>query len=129
MSTPQEEGFEFEADLEKEIGLARTPGSGNQWFSKLDLHGQGFRISAKSSRSRVVVDDELIEEGFRGCDDGSIPLWAFRVPSGDYVMMTKEDFLGFLRGEIELTVQVHDKREQRKKRARTPVLMRDEHGD
>jgi hypothetical protein len=125
VTTPQEEGFKFEDDLVKDLGLAKTPGSGNQWFSKLDHAGKGFRISAKSSRSKVVVDEDLINEGLAGCDDGSIPLWAFRVPSGDFIMMEKSDFLGFLTGEIELTVEVTDKRKQRRARADVPQLFRD----
>jgi hypothetical protein len=125
VTTPQEEGFEFELDLEHDLGITRTPGSGNQWHSKLDLAGKSFRVSAKSSRSKVVVDDDLINEGLSGCDDGSIPLWAFRVPSGDFIMMQKSDFLGFAKGEIELTFQVREKRKERMVRADTPVLLRD----
>lgn len=124
MTTPQQEGLDFEVDLMRELGVELLPGSGNQWFSKLDLKGQGFRISAKSSRSRVVVDDKLINEALSGCDDGAIPLWAIRVPSGDFIMMDIDTFKAFQNADIQLNIP-STKSETRKARADTPQLLRD----
>lgn len=124
MTTPQQEGRDFEADLAVAFGIDVTPGSGNQWFSKLDLKGKGVRISAKASRKHVIVDDELIDEAIAGCDDGRIPLWAIRVPAGDFIMLDIEDFKSFVAGDIQLNDIPHTKRDERKVRADTPQLLR-----
>jgi len=125
VTTPQQEGFQFEDDLAQDFGLQKTPGSGNQWHSKLDLKGKGFRVSAKSSRVQIRIDEELIDEALSGCDDGSIPLWAFRIPAGDFIMLTLEDFKSLVVGEIEFEVPIK-KREERKARASVPQLFREQ---
>jgi hypothetical protein len=123
VTTPQQEGRDFETDLAVAFGVDVTPGSGNQWHSKLDLKGKGVRISAKASRKHVVVDNDLIDEAVIGCDDGTIPLWAFRIPAGDFIMLDIDDFKSFMAGEIEFDIP-HTKSEERKARARVPQLLR-----
>lgn len=124
MTSPQQEGLDFEVDLAVALGVERTPGSGNQWHSKLDLKGKGFRISAKASRKHIIVDSELIDEALAGCDDGTVPLWAFRIPAGDFIMLDIDDFKAFIAGDFQLNVPV-TKSDERKARADTPQLFRE----
>lgn len=124
-------GTQFEIDLAKELGIKRVPGSGNQFHSKLDLHGKGARWSLKATeKASASIKVEDIIEAINACynivGDGSIPLWAYRIQGHDMVMMRKEDFIEYQRGELELIEQkVDDKYEQRTARANTPRLLRD----
>jgi hypothetical protein len=124
VSDPRQDGLDFEVDLAVALGVDRVPGSGNQWYSKLDLKGKGFRISAKSSRKHVIVDNDLIDEAIVGCDDGTTPLWAIRIPAGDFIMLDLDDFKSLMAGEIEFEIPV-TKREERKARASVPQLFRE----
>lgn len=124
-------GTQFEIDLAKELGIKRVPGSGNQFHSKLDLHGQGARWSLKATEkasASIKVSDiiEAINACYNIVGDGSIPLWAYRIQNYDMVMMRKEDFIEYQRGELELIEQkVDDKYKQRSARAAVPRLLRD----
>jgi hypothetical protein len=130
--TPKNIGTQFEEDLAHEFGLKLVPGSGNQFHSKLDLHGKGARWSLKATeKASASIKAEDIDEAIRACynvvGDGSIPLWAYRIKGHDMVMMRKEDFLEFQRGELELTNTIVDgKYQQRAARAMVPRLLRDE---
>lgn len=125
-------GTQFEIDLAKELGIKRVPGSGNQFHSKLDLHGKGARWSLKATEkasASIKVADiiEAINACYNIVGDGSIPLWAYRIQGHDMVMMRKEDFIEYQRGELELIeTKVDDKYEQRSARANTPRLLREE---
>lgn len=125
-------GTQFEIDLAQELGIKRVPGSGNQFHSKLDLHGKGARWSLKATEkasASIKVADiiEAINACYNIVGDGSIPLWAYRIQGHDMVMMRKEDFIEYQRGELELIeTKVDDKYEQRTARARIPRLLRDE---
>jgi len=125
-------GKQFEKDLAEEFGLELVVGSGNQFHSKLDLQGKEARWSLKAtSKSSASIKVSDIVEAIQACTnivgDGSIPLWAYRIDGHDMVMMRKEDFIEFQKGELQLIKQdMDDKYEQRSTRASVPRLLRDE---
>ena len=122
----------FEEEFAAELGLSRVPGSGSQWHSKLDVTGQGARWELKyRSNGRFTVTRGLLDkitaeaEGIGSAAE--IPLMAIRFDEDDdYILMRKSDFLRMNAGELILTRVPHEARAQRKKRAATPVLLRDE---
>ena len=129
---PKNIGTQFEEDLAEEFGLKRVPGSGNQFHSKLDIQGKGARWSLKATdnaSASIKVSDivEAINACYNIMGSGDMPLWAYRIQGHDMVMMRKEDFMEFQRGELTLiNTQVDEKYQQRVARAHTPRLLRDE---
>jgi hypothetical protein len=125
-------GKQFEEDLAAELGLKLVPGSGNQFHSKLDLYGQGARWSLKATEkasASIKVEDivEAISACFNMMGEGEMPLWAYRIQNHDMIMMRKEDFIEFQRGELKLIdTKVDDKYQQRAARANVPRLLRNE---
>lgn len=136
MSTPQDQGREFEKELANEFGLNQVPGSGSVWYSKLDLSGHGVRWSLKftglTSFPITLID---IKEAFEACfglgGDGAIPIWAVRMGQidEDFIVMRKEDFKLMQMGYAKLLNIISEDKPQvaaRKKRASQPELLRDE---
>lgn len=131
MDTPQQQGRNFERELSEEFGLELVPGSGSTWHSKLDLVGLGARWSLKYTESGafpITVND--LTEAETACfgpgGDGKIPIWAARVPLGDYIIMRKEDFKALQKGTISLIEQDRPQVAARKARARQPELLRED---
>lgn len=125
-------GDDFEQDLSKEFGLDRVPGSGNQWHSKLDLHGKGARWSLKAtSKDSISISRRIIDEAIRATGglsgDGAIPIWAFRIGDKEFdvILLRKDDFKLLQAGEIKLiNSDVNEQVEQRRIKARTPAIFR-----
>jgi len=129
--TPQDQGREFEKDLADEFGLQQTPASGSVWHSKLDLVGLGARWSLKfTTKESFPITATDILEAEMACDgpggDGKIPIWAARIPRGDYIIMRKEDFKNLQQGKIKLIEEDRPQVAARKARARQPELLREE---
>jgi hypothetical protein len=127
-------GTDFEEELGEEFGIKRVPGSGNQWHSKLDLKGFAARWSLKSTKNKSIsITQDTIDEAIRECysnsGDSSIPLWAFRIGDRehDMIMLRKDDFVLLQRGELKVIQEnVKDHIAQKRKRANTPTLLRDD---
>jgi len=120
----------FEEDLSKEFGINKTINSGSFWFSKMDLIGRGARWSLKAtSKKSFSLSQDIINEARQACaSEGSIPVWALRIGSSDYdvIVIGKEDFKLLQKGDIQLiNGNATDKTLQRRIRANTPVLLRD----
>ncbi len=129
--TPQNQGRQFEKDLAEEFGLKQVPGSGSVWHSKLDIKGNDFRWSLKyTEKNQVPISFADILEALEACygagGDGSTPIWAMRIPVGDYIILSKEDFKAIQNGWIKIINEDNPKVEQRKAKARTPELLRDD---
>ena len=125
-------GAEFERELSSEFGLTRVPGSGNKDHSKLDLSGEGFRWSLKSTgKLSASIKSRDIEEAINACyglnGTGETPLWAYRINGHDLVLMRKEDFKALQRGEIKAINEEKGKEKvnERRRLAATPSLLRD----
>jgi hypothetical protein len=126
-------GAKFEKDLAKEFGLSKVPGSGNQFNSKLDLHGKGGKWSLKATKNKsIVLNQETIDEAVDACfgpnGDGSIPVWALRMetPEYDLIVLRKEDFKALQKGELQLIGEETGKEKvnERRLRSKTPSLFR-----
>lgn len=62
MSTPQQEGRDYEVELAKRIGGKPVPGSG-AGFTKLDVHGLNLVASLKYTRDKSFrLEDRLFTE-------------------------------------------------------------------
>lgn len=134
MITPQQKGRDFERELAEELGLSLVPGSGNQWWAKLDLKGVRARWSLKYTESnsfplRRVDFEEALDAttGLQG--DGSTSIFAVRMEGlpDDFVMMWKNDFIQMQAGELKFVGEdpTPKKSEVRRARSRVPVLMRE----
>lgn len=137
--SPQEKGREFERELADEFGLSVTPGSGNQWFAKLDLKGLRARWSLKYTEGnsfplRRADFEEALSATTGLSGDGSISLFAVRMDGlpDDLVMMWKNDFRKLQNGELNLIdteSKAYGNAAARREKARVPVLMREDNGD
>lgn len=129
--TPQEEGRQFERDLAEEFGIQNVPGSGSVWHSKLDLKGNVARWSLKfTGKEQFPISYADILEALNACyglgGDGATPLWAVRIPAGDFIIMTKDDFKALQYGDVKIINQEKPALEQRKAKAKMPELLRDD---
>lgn len=124
-------GLEFERELSEEFGLERIRGSGSVWHNKLDLRGHEFRWSLKSTgRERhwpisIIDMTRDIGQCLGPGGDGSSPIWAARIPLGDFILMRKEDFKLMQQGDIKLIDEDRPQVAARKERAKQPELLRD----
>jgi hypothetical protein len=128
--TAQDEGRAFEVEFAKRIGASPVPGSGNKWYSKLDVSGRGVRWSCKLTRKasyRLTKDDlsETFDATGAGGGDGSIPAMVLRVGSPEYdvVVMRVDDFLSIVTERV--TLMTESKADQKIRRAHTPILFRE----
>lgn len=119
-------GTEFENDLAKELGLHRVSGSGNQWHNQLDVKGRGTRWSLKATAEEGFrIDRKMLIEALNVVSTtGEVPIWAVRIPAGDFITMRKEDWIRFLQ-EGEFTIPL-DKTAAKRLRANTPQLLRED---
>ncbi len=133
MVTAQDKGRKFEKELSEEFGLELVPGSGSHWHSKLDLVGEDTRWSLKYTElggfpitAHDLLEAEMACYGPGG--DGKTPIWAARVPRGDYIIMRKDDFKAMQAGEKFVNVVDEEKPQvaARKKKASQPELMRED---
>lgn len=130
----QQAGFDFEDEMAKRLGLLPIPGSGSQWYSKLDLKGRMARWSLKhTTKDRFMVTTAFVDEavaptqGLSG--DGSVPAWLIRLdsnPEYDLVMFRLKDVDG-LEDAIQVTFadKTNTKASDRRERGRVPELLRD----
>lgn len=126
-------GTEFEKDLSREFGINRVPGSGNQFHSKLDLYGNGARWSLKATENKSIsISQDVIDEAVAACESlygtGEMPVFAFRIGNENYdmIMVRKDDFKSLQTGDIKIIeVETNKKTEQRRARAKTPRLLRE----
>ena len=126
-------GREFEEDLAYRFGLNQTPGSGNQWHSKLDIAGMGARWSLKFTKGRTfTIDYDLIDEAREATGGlgggGEIPIWGIRIgdPKYTFVMVSDIDFERMFAEEVKLVRTASARAEARRRLASTPQLLRGE---
>lgn len=103
-------GEEWEAELARKIGGRKTPASGSQWHSKLDVRGKKTIWSAKATAAASFrVDADMLREmrtsigrpGGLGID--TTPILAVRLGGGEEVVVLElDDFLGLLAGTENL---------------------------
>lgn len=129
MLSPREEGLRWEQIWSESVDGDVTPGSGNQWHSKLDVRGKKITWSNKwTAQSTFTVNDALIEEfvaatsgpGSSGSD--RMGALAVRMAHNDFIIMRAGDFLDLMREE---PIIPSVKADQRRATARVPQLFRE----
>lgn len=131
MSSPQEQGRLFERDLAAEFGLNKVKGSGNVWHSKLDVKGNKALWNLKyTEKPAFPIKYTEILESLEACygpgGDGSTPLWAARIPVGDFIVMRKEDFMSLNQNNSNYINEDRPQVAKRKAKAKVPELLRED---
>jgi hypothetical protein len=124
-SKAQQDGIDFEKRFADLIGGQLTPGSGNQWYAKLDVSSRGILFSLKHTGKNFfrITKDVLREAIVAANQEGCIPAWALDIAGEDFILMRGHDFRMLM--EEDHKVVAKSKRTAKRKRAATPVLMRD----
>lgn len=121
----QQAGIDYEKKLADLIGARIQPGSGNQWYAKLDLAGRSVLWSLKhTGKASFRITKEILREAIVAASkEGAIPAWAFDIAGEDFILMRGNDFRMLM--EEDHKIIAPSKRAARRKRASTPSLMRD----
>jgi hypothetical protein len=124
-SKEQQAGIDYEKRLAEVIGARLQPGSGSQWWAKLDLSGRSILWSLKwTSKDFFRITKAVLREAIVAANkEGSIPAWAFDIAGEDFILMRGNDFRMLMEEDHKIIAQ--SKRTKKRKRASTPVLMRD----
>lgn len=121
----------FEHDLAEELGIQRVPGSGSQWHSKLDIQGKGTRWSLKYTDEKGInLTRATLAEAILACGGiggtGETPVWATRLNGmDDFVTMRLSDWKSFFMENNAFKIE-QSKVQERRARAKTPQLMRED---
>lgn len=131
MSSPQEQGREWEVTFSTMIGGTQVPGSGNQWHSKMDVKGNSILWSCKwTGNTGFLITNKVWQEVVDAVDGpggtGAIPGLAIRTAEADVVVLRVEDFLELLR---QPPIIAAVKADNRRATARVPQLLRDDAND
>lgn len=124
MKTPQEKGFDYEKQMAAKIGARLQPGSGSQWYAKLDLSGRGMLWSLKhTGKDFFRISKAILSEGIGAANEaGAIPGWMIDIAGEDFVLMRGNDFRMLM--EEETKVIAEDKGAAKRRRASRSVLRR-----
>lgn len=123
--TPQQLGFDFEEEFAGLLGSKVTPGSGNQWFAKMDIGDGHILWSLKHTiKDTLTVNQKLINEVENAAGaEGSMPGIAVKVAGEPFVMLRMEDFIKIVQEEIKIAPP--SRSEIKRKNAATPLILRD----
>ena len=126
LSTPQEKGRLFERIWGKLLGTKPQPGSGNQWYAKLDVTDTKFLWSLKYTEKKTFsLSPKLMQEAEEAVTGNEIPGIAVSVDGHKFVIFNAEDFLRFCEsGDYKYIIP--SKAEQKRAQAKIPTLFRDE---
>lgn len=131
MKRPQEIGQVHEKSLAKTLGGKVVPGSGNQWFAKLDVDTGSIIFSCKATNAKSLrLTTEMITEfqnavhGLMG-HPGAIGALSVWLDGGGerLVVLRENDFLNLCRGEIKVEFEPTKADKQRAK-GKVPTLHR-----
>lgn len=122
-------GRSFEEEFAAQIGAKLQPGSGNQWFAKLDVDASNVLWSLKWTEKRTfAITPDLILEADRATSGpagtGQLPAIAARIGGvGDIAVMRMEHFFDVATGKV--SVKVGDQKAERARaQADLPLLER-----
>lgn len=133
----QQAGYDWEEELGKDLGLKVTPGSGNQWFARMDLDDKGVVIQLKATKEDSFPWRDMIAalnecERYIGSPGGppqdSFAIAAIRTSSldpgagDDIICIRAGEFKRLMQAGITLGTQ--SKAEAKQERARTSELDR-----
>lgn len=128
---PQRSGRRFERFWAKVFGVEPQKGSGNQWFARLDVGDGSITWSCKwTGNNSFSISKELLREADEAIyenGDNSIPGIAASIDNGAevVVILRASDFLRLMQSDQARYI-VPSKSEQKRARAGTPALLRDD---
>jgi hypothetical protein len=128
-SKPTDIGGEWERRFAKRIGGKLQPGSGNQWFAKLDVGSRSFlwSLKATSFQSFRLTKDVIYEAaraviGPGGKGGDTIPGIALDIDGEEVVVLRLSDFLHIVSEEVKIVEP--NKAEQKRALAKLPKFQR-----
>jgi hypothetical protein len=102
-------GLAFEKDFANRLGAKLQPGSGNQWFAKLDVKGRSFLWSLKSTtKASIRLTTDMLAETIHAVDGpggkggNTLPGMAVRIADEDFVVLRASDFINLVREEVKI---------------------------
>lgn len=123
-------GREFEEQWSKRIGGRVQPGSGNQWFARMDVDQSSILWSCKatgkesyrlSGKDLDEVTDAVDAPGGKGGE--TIPAMALKIGEDrEVVVLRADDFLALLQEKVKLFTP--DKATQKRELSKLPQLFR-----
>ena len=123
---PQEKGRLFERIWAKLLGAQPQPGSGNQWFAKMDVADGEILWSLKyTEKKSFSLTKELMREVEKEVTPGVIPGIATSVDGEQFVTLRAEDFIR-LASTDAMKYITPTKAEQKRARSKVPNLFRDD---
>jgi len=129
--TPAQRGRLFESVWAKIFGVEPQRGSGNKWYAKMDVaDGQILWSLKHTDKESFSVSKKLFGEvqqaifGMGGVGGTTIPGIATEVGEDQYVTLRAEDFMRLMTENVRYITPSVD--EQKRSRANTPMLARDE---
>ncbi len=127
MKTPREKGLEYEERLAALLGARIQPGSGNQWFAKLDLDVAEILFSLKhTSKASLSVTrnilSEVIHHATKIGSKGAIPAVAVDIAGEDFVLLRANDFAKLMEEDAKFVPQSTASRKRH--RASIPEALR-----
>lgn len=122
------EGMLWEVEVAERLGGRTTPGSGNKWHSKLDVHGDQIHWSCKwTGKDWQPITKDIWEEAAAACDgiQGSdrMPGLALRSAKEDLVVLRMSDFIQMIQQPPTILAT---KTQERVARTQVPLLLRDD---
>lgn len=129
---PTERGRQFEKEMAAVLGADLVPGSGNQWFAKLDLQKLGtLMLSLKwTGKDGFVLTPKLFKEIYDavyapgGVGKDVIGGAVISVGDTPYAIFNLNDLVRILQEEI--TIGVQSKADAKVSRSRIPLIFRGE---
>lgn len=122
----QQDGLDYEKKFAKALGAEVTPGSGNQWYAKLDVGRKGILVSLKhTGKDALRVTRSILSEAIREArKTGAMPMLGVDIAGEDFVVMRREDFIALVQEEASIARPT--KSDAKRARAKQPLILRDE---
>lgn len=126
MKTPQEMGRLFEKVWATLLGVKPQPGSGNQWFAKMDVADSQILWSLKyTEKESFSLNKKVMREVEDAVTGTTIPGLATSIDGEQYVTLRADDFVRLCRsGDYKYIVPT--KAEQKRSRSKVPSLFRED---
>jgi hypothetical protein len=123
----QREGLEFEESFAALFGASLQPGSGSQWFAKLDARGRQILWSLKhtgkdSLRVTQKILSESIQEATKIGSPGAIPGLGIDIAGEPFVVMRATDVALIFQEDIRIAPPQGN--EIKRQRSRMPLALR-----
>jgi len=82
----------------KDYGGTVTPGSGNGWMKKADIHSGKFLVECKTTtkQSYSIKLADLLKLYYQSVIENKYPVFEIDFDGSQYVVLDKSDFIGMM---------------------------------